>query len=169
METQNVSIEIAREKGFLSNISLSFPIWISTNLDKSIDIEMPFLGLSTSSQDEDEIDLAIEEAIKAFCIICDKYGQGLEKELEFLGWESSQNRDNVIENLQILTPKENNIKRNVYHGIKLADDITLTCPICKIEFSRSSRNTKHKLKSGKIICCSRKCGGINSHITKNLK
>lgn len=75
--------------------------------------------------------------------------------------------NDVIENLQILTPKENNIKKNEFYDIKLADEITLTCPICGVEFSRPSRNVKHKLHIGKTVCCSRRCGGINSHITKN--
>lgn len=71
--------------------------------------------------------------------------------------------NDVIENLQILSPKENNQKRNKALGIKLADDIELICPVCKKVFHRCSRNTKHKLQKGKSPCCSRKCGGIYSH------
>jgi hypothetical protein len=71
--------------------------------------------------------------------------------------------NDVIENLQIMTSKENNIKKNEFYNIKLADDITLTCPICNKIFSRPSRNIKNKLLLGKTPCCSRSCGGKFSH------
>lgn len=75
--------------------------------------------------------------------------------------------NDMIENLQILSIEENNYKSRVNLGIKLAEDITLTCPVCSNEFPRPSRNIKHKLESGKSPCCSRKCGGKFSHMTKN--
>lgn len=65
-----------------------------------------------------------------------------------------------IKNFQLLTPKENNEKKNLKLGIVLAKEILLICPICSIEFSRPSRNIKHKLLSGKTPCCSRACGGV---------
>lgn len=71
-----------------------------------------------------------------------------------------------IDNLQILSPKENNIKKNVFYGIKLKEEVVLTCPVCGDSFSRPARNVDFKLKSGKNPCCSRKCGGINSHRKK---
>lgn len=75
--------------------------------------------------------------------------------------------NDTVENFQIISVKENNEKRNINLGIKLADDITLVCPICDSEFTRPSRNIKHKLESGKSPCCSRKCGGKFSHAVKN--
>lgn len=65
-----------------------------------------------------------------------------------------------IDNLQILTREENNIKKREFYNIKLATDITLTCPNCNTIFTRPSHNIKHKLLKGKTPCCSRKCGGI---------
>jgi len=71
--------------------------------------------------------------------------------------------NDIIENLQILTPAENNIKKNLYNNIKLAEDIELKCPQCGILFKRPSRNIKHKLENNKKPCCSRKCGGKYSY------
>lgn len=71
--------------------------------------------------------------------------------------------NDVISNLQILTPKENNLKKNKVLGITLAPDIELTCPVCNKKFLKPSNKVKHKLKKGKTVCCSRVCGGIYSH------
>lgn len=71
-----------------------------------------------------------------------------------------------IENLQILSHIENNIKKNIFHRIKLKEDVELLCPVCNIKFKRPARNVDHKIKAGKKPCCSRRCGGINS-IKKN--
>lgn len=74
--------------------------------------------------------------------------------------------NDVIDNLQILSPRDNNLKKNVALGITLKKEITLTCPVCESTFTRPARNIEFKLKRGKSPCCSRKCGGIQSHISK---
>lgn len=71
--------------------------------------------------------------------------------------------NDTIDNLQILSYKQNNIKKNIRHNIFAAADIVMICPVCNNEFSRPSRNAKHKLEKGKKPCCSRKCGGKFSH------
>lgn len=82
---------------------------------------------------------------------------------EHVDHKDDEKMNDVISNLQILSPKQNNIKKNIRNDIKLAEDVLLVCPICSIKFSRPSRNIKHKLINGKNPCCSRKCGGIYSH------
>lgn len=74
--------------------------------------------------------------------------------------------NDVIENLQILSHKENNIKKNAFYGIKLKDDVELSCPVCNVIFKRPARNIDHKIKSGKKPCCSKRCGGIFSKKNK---
>lgn len=77
--------------------------------------------------------------------------------------------NDTISNLQILTPRENNIKKNEHLGIK-SQNIDLICPICGVEFSRTPRQVRYKIVKGKLITCSRVCGGKMSHITaKNNK
>ncbi len=61
--------------------------------------------------------------------------------------------NDLIENLQILTPKENSKK--AAKGKTYRDFI---CPVCQKEFQLESRQS-HKNQP----CCSRKCGGIKSH------
>ena len=73
--------------------------------------------------------------------------------------------NDVIENLQILTPKENNIKAVIQNNMQ-QKQIESICPICGKPFLRLSRNIKYKVLDGKTPTCSRRCGGIKSHLTK---
>lgn len=63
-------------------------------------------------------------------------------------------KDDRIENLQLLTQKENNLKSKRNKRI-----VILKCPVCNKEFEYEVRN----LSTHKNPCCSRKCGGIKSH------
>ena len=67
--------------------------------------------------------------------------------------------DDRIENLQILSHKDNNIKRVVETtiGKKYAK---LLCPICSIEFIKAYNQISHK----ETVTCSRSCGGKISHM-----
>ena len=85
--------------------------------------------------------------------------------IAFLGLDPNQNKlvvdhidnnktNDLIENLQILTPKENN-QKSFLKGETLFE---FKCPVCKKIFKLTARQS-HK----KEPCCSRKCGGIKSH------
>ena len=73
--------------------------------------------------------------------------------------------DNRIENLQILSQKENNQKATIEHG-KEAKIYSFTCPICNIKTSIPFRNyTRNQLVQGKKgPYCSKSCAGKSSHI-----
>lgn len=71
--------------------------------------------------------------------------------------------NDVIDNLQILSPKENNIKKNKFHNIE-ETIYELICPICGTVFYRSAQRYK-----GEGQCCSRKCGYKKISITWELK
>ena len=62
--------------------------------------------------------------------------------------------NDLIENLQILTPKENNQKA----FLKGETLFEFKCPVCKKIFKLTARQSHRKEP-----CCSRKCGGIKSH------
>ena len=59
-----------------------------------------------------------------------------------------------INNLQILTPEENKRKESKRRGKKM---VSLKCPNCNKEFSKSRRQTHLVKKNNKCTCCSRKC------------
>lgn len=67
-----------------------------------------------------------------------------------------------LDNLQILSRSENNIKQ-----FKKPDAI-LTCPVCKNTFTRTQSQLRGKKERAalNLIACSRSCGGKLSHITK---
>ena len=81
------SMIIARVKGELSTISVVMPIWIKR--EDFISISIPMLMLKTVASNEEDINKAIEGTIKCFCIAAEKFGKGLEAELEALGWEKN--------------------------------------------------------------------------------
>lgn len=64
--------------------------------------------------------------------------------------------NNDLSNLQILTPKDNRVKNS--RGRTM---VTLSCPNCKIPFTRERRKT-HLVQGGNPSSCSRRCGGILS-------
>lgn len=64
--------------------------------------------------------------------------------------------DDRIENLQMITGVYNRQKDH-----QRAELVILRCPICDSEFFYRKRN----LSSHNNPCCSRRCGGIKSHIT----
>lgn len=68
--------------------------------------------------------------------------------------------DDRIENLQVISGEYN---RQKDHKTKVM--VILQCPICGKEFFFEKRN----LSSHPNPCCSRRCGGIKSHITLKLK
>lgn len=65
--------------------------------------------------------------------------------------------NDTIDNLQILSARENNIKRNNHLGIH-EKMITLNCPICFNSFVRRNNQILTKIKNGKTPTCSRTCG-----------
>lgn len=73
--------------------------------------------------------------------------------------------NDVIDNLQIISVQENNIKR-VKHLKLETQPVTLVCPVCEITFSKPRRQVIVKLNANKKPTCSRKCGGIYSHYNK---
>lgn len=141
-----------------------------------IELKEPFLQdfkaayVNTSTQNRRVTLLVRKDGSKtsmsyARYLMCCKENRFLNKD-EHVDHIDNNGMNDVIENLQILSPKENNDKKVIFYGIKLAEDIELECPICGVSFKRPSRNIKHKLQKGKTPCCSRKCGGKFSNLTK---
>jgi len=59
--------------------------------DRSISIILPMFGdLRTYAKDEDDMKVAIDEAIQLFRIASEKFGMGIKKELKMLGWTNKQ-------------------------------------------------------------------------------
>lgn len=81
-----------------------------------------------------------------------RLGRFLEKD-EHVDHVDNDKTNDVIENLQLLTPAKNNAKAS-----KGKTMMTLNCPVCKNYFTRERRQLAHKSNP----TCSRKCGGIKS-------
>lgn len=68
--------------------------------------------------------------------------------------------DDRVENLQVLSQYENTLK-----SCRRKTIVQLCCPICGKRFQYLKRN----LSTHPIPCCSRRCGGIKSHMTLREK
>lgn len=88
MITTEANIEITRVGEKISSVSVFMPIWNKLSDNGNLLVQLPLLGLETIAKDEIDAEKAIEEAIASFCFVSEKFGQGLEKELQALGWEA---------------------------------------------------------------------------------
>ena len=84
------NIEITRNGEKLA-VSVLMPVWNRFADHGNLLVELPLLGINTIAKDENDADKAIEEAIASFCFAADKFGQGIEKELQALGWVAVAN------------------------------------------------------------------------------
>lgn len=70
--------------------------------------------------------------------------------------------DDRLENLQVLTTKENREKQRLLKPKRI---VKMICPICNKEFVFEARN----LSTRPNPCCSRKCGGKKAFFTRTIK
>ncbi|MFB6455314.1 hypothetical protein ACE38W_08600 [Chitinophaga sp. Hz27] len=89
--TTEANINITKENGKITAISVLMPIWTKWNDFGHLSIQIPLLGLEALAQNDEDAEVAIEEATISFCVIAEKFGGGKEKELEVLGWKSITN------------------------------------------------------------------------------
>lgn len=87
METVSIMMEIKRSRHRLHSVSVVMPTWNRIGSDGKIYAKIPFLGLETYGTDEEDLRVAIEEALECFCIAAEEHGLGLESELQFQGWK----------------------------------------------------------------------------------
>lgn len=78
------------------------------------------------------------------------------------------NTNDAIDNLQILSPAENNRKSVIQNGLSKVE-IVFRCPVCKTIMVREAQRVVHKLDKGIVPTCSRRCGYIKGVETRNSK
>jgi hypothetical protein len=97
MNTIEANIEITRAGDKLVSISVSMPVWSKeSEFDGNIHVQLPLLDIDTIASDEKDAEFAIKEAIQSFCIASEKFGEGIEKELQALGWKQVDQNGNHI-------------------------------------------------------------------------
>ncbi len=97
INTIEANIEITRAGNKLVSISDSMPVWSKeSEFDENIHVQLPLLDIDTIASDEKDAEFAIKEAIQSFCIASEKFGEGLEKELQALGWKQVDQDGNRI-------------------------------------------------------------------------
>lgn len=96
MQTNEANIEIIRKNKKLFSISVVMPMWDKVGDDGFLKIDIPLFSIRTFAKNEQDAELAIEEAIKVFCINSEKFGAGLENELRILGWSHNIEQEETI-------------------------------------------------------------------------
>jgi len=87
IEVKNIEANIKISRGDRNIfVSVEIPIWNKPSKDGNIFVSIPFLGIETIAANENDTEAAINEVICSFCIVSEKFGQGIEKELQELGW-----------------------------------------------------------------------------------
>lgn len=88
-------------------------------------------------------------------LMCIKEGRWLNRD-EHVDHIDDNRLNDTIDNLQILSQAENNSKNS--KGIAMT---TLPCDWCGKNFTKRTANIRS------TNCCSRSCGGKQSHVTKH--
>lgn len=105
MKTTEANFKITRLDGKIHSVSVFMPTWNKVEDENPFTtVHIPLLGLKTiaSTNSTNDAFSAINETIKGFCILSEKFGQGIEKELEVLGWTVVEtNETNTIMNFAI--------------------------------------------------------------------
>jgi hypothetical protein len=86
MNILEANIKLTRKNHKLVSVSVNMPIWNKHSEYGKLEVILPMLGIKTIAKDENDAEKAIEEAIISFCIVAERFGQGIEKELESLNW-----------------------------------------------------------------------------------
>lgn len=97
MNIIEANIEIIRTGKKLVSVSVSMPVWSKeSEFDGNILVQLPLLDIDTIAKDEQDAEIAIKEAIQSFCVAAEKFGEGIEKELQALGWKRVDQNGNPI-------------------------------------------------------------------------
>lgn len=96
MQIPEANIEIQRNEKALVSVSVVMPVWDKRADDGSISISIPLFNMKTFAKSQEEVEVALEEAIHAFCFNAERFGRGLESELQSLGWSFSSCEGSVM-------------------------------------------------------------------------
>ena len=97
MQTNEANIEIKKTNGIIESVSVIMPTWHKVEDGNSFTtVNIPLLGMKTFANTNNDSFVAINEAIKCFCIASEKFGQGIVKELQTIGWSIKEETDKCI-------------------------------------------------------------------------
>ena len=99
--------------------------------------------------------------------MCVKLGYILSNEFEVEHIDNDKTNDN-INNLQVLTKKENKLKEDYRFTLFEQEHHAFTCEICGTCFLRSLKQGHKFRTTGIISTCSRACGNIKTSISLKI-
>jgi len=89
------SIIIGRTGDKLTSISVAMPVKVERSFDGSLKVNLPLFGTHSWANDENGVEKAVEAEVILFCRGAEKFGDGIEKELQYLGWKMVSVKDEV--------------------------------------------------------------------------
>ena len=127
MSINTANIDIIRDNGKLSSISVVMPFWDKTLEDESLLIDIPMFTIQTSATDDLDALIATREAITAFCLSAERFGKGLETELRSIGWIFTEQKED-FSSLSFNIPSQNFVvDRMIQTGEQFADKLEIAC------------------------------------------
>lgn len=122
-----IKMEITRNGESLSSVKVIMPTWNKVRDNGLTYISLPFFGLETCAKNDDDAAVALSEAVQCFCLIAERHGLGLESELEFVGWEKSEEKGDTEfgHSFMNVTPKNEAFDNIINTGETQALQLTL--------------------------------------------
>lgn len=127
MKINEANIEIIRDNGKLSSISVAMPIWDKPVEDGFLSVNIPLFGIKTFAKDELDSEIAINEALKAFCINSERFGKGLETDLKIMGWDFIEQKENICVMAFSVSNSNSVIDQIMQTGEQFARKLELSC------------------------------------------
>lgn len=127
MKINEASIEIIRKQGKLQSISVAMPIWDKPTEDGFLSVNIPLFGIKTFATDESDGEIAINEALRAFCINSEKFGKGLETDLKIIGWNFVEQSETLCLMSFSVSNSNSVIDQIMQTGEQFARKLELSC------------------------------------------
>jgi len=127
MKINEANIDINRIKGKLISVSIAMPIWDKIGIDEFISVNIPLFGIKTFAKNEDDAQIAVKEAITAFCINAEKYGQSLEAQLRIIGWDFISQTEEMTSMSYNVFNTDSVVDQIMQTGEQFAEKLELAC------------------------------------------
>lgn len=127
MKINEASIDIVRNGNVLISVSVEMPIWDKLGEDGFMSVNIPLLGIKTFAKDVEDSDVAVEEAIKSFCLNSEKFGNGVENDLKKIGWEFTSQKENTTSMSFFVTNSNSVIDQIMQTGDQFVQKLELAC------------------------------------------
>jgi len=125
MEDFKANIKIVRHGEELFSIAVIMPFWNRLKEDNTILVDIPLFGIKTFARNEEDAEVAVDEAVRSFCIAAEKFGKGIEAELASLGWRFEEEEDEDENSMLNYNPHDAVLAQIMETGERCSNNLVL--------------------------------------------